>query len=123
MNVHVFKEPVNTCRKGDNPSVDRHIVFSLVDVVSYYLDRKVRSRVETILGEEHCADAFRVFKMAKFECYVFFQSVEIAIYCSVVPSGRNDKVQPGVNVIGGSKEMIKFIVEAGEVLLIVFGVR
>lgn len=49
--------------------------------------------------------------MTDFESDKLFESIDVAINSSIVPSSRNDKLYPGVDVINCIEEMIKLIIE------------
>lgn len=75
LDMHVFKQSINAGSEGNDSSIDRHVVFPLVDIVSDDLYGKVRCWVETVLRKEDCTYTLGVLKMAKLESYILFKPV------------------------------------------------
>jgi hypothetical protein len=66
--IYVGKEVLNTGCERHNACIHRHIMLSIVYVVSHHLNTEVRHGIESLLGKEDSAYPLRTLKMAKFKC-------------------------------------------------------
>lgn len=84
--VDALEHKVDVGCEGKDSCGDLHVVFSVGEVVDYQLYAEVGKRIESLLGQEDSAYLLGPLQVTHLKSDELFQSVEVAVYCSVVPS-------------------------------------
>jgi hypothetical protein len=83
--IDAIKKVFDTGCERNYTCINREILFAIIDVVSNYLYAEVRHGIKAFLGKEDSTYPLRTLKMTEFKCDELLQTVQVAIYCCIVP--------------------------------------